>query len=280
VKTTGLERKSVHFFDKDSSDNMKSLENDMAEMLGAYIGTRQVGKKLSPELERKIKVANRQWGKAKDSILDVYRQALEDGWTPVEAAKICREKLVIFSLRTIRGILPDESKSQSMKRDTHVQKAQPRPQIAESLPQIVTKEDKQPDVNELQQELQQQPFLHPCAESGEEEESEAEEEPTKSPISAEQEQKHDDAVDEQYHHMRNLIEILSGIDYVKERDSNLALVDKTKDYRLKLVKQLSDLDVKTIYTDCRTLSLILNDYLKQLDTELDVRQAKEKLVSE
>jgi hypothetical protein len=238
----------------------------------------QISKRLSPELEQRIKVANKRWGKAKDSVLNVYRQAREDGWTPVEAAKICRENIVIFSPRTIRCILPDEAKNQSMKRDTPVLKAQPRSLIAESLPQIVTKEEKQPYVNELPQELKQQPFPHPCTESGEE--SETEEEPIKSPISVEQELKHDDAVDEQYHHMRNLIEILSGIDYVKEWDSNLVLVDKTKDYRLKLVKKLSDLDVKTIYTDCRTLSLILNDYMKQLDTELDVRQAKEKLVSE
>jgi ParB-like chromosome segregation protein Spo0J len=102
----------------------------------------------------------------------------------------------------------------------------------------------------------------------------------KSPISVEQELKHDDAVDDQYHHVRSLIELLAGIDYIKERKSNLELVDKTKEHRFRIIKRLSDLDVKAIYTDCRTLAHILNDYLKQLDDELDVRQAKEKLVSE
>jgi hypothetical protein len=264
---------------------MKSLEDDIAGMLGAYTGSRQIRKKLSPELEQKIKVANRQWGKAKDSILDVFRQALKDGWTPVEAAKICREKLTIFSPRTIRGILPDEAKNQQMKRGSQLarEKTETHPQIAESLPQAVTSEDNQLDINELPQELQQQeqqqPYLYPPTKSDEEEE-EAKEDPVKPLISLEQERKHDDAVDNQYHHMRNLIELLSGVDYVKERDSNLVLVDKTKEHRFKLIKRLSDLDVKTIYTDGRALTLILNDYMKQLDNELDVRQSKEKFVSE
>jgi hypothetical protein len=80
--------------------------------------------------------------------------------------------------------------------------------------------------------------------------------------------------------MRSLIDLLSGLDYINEGDSNLALVERTKEYRFKMVKQLSDLDVKTVYTYGRTLAMILNDYLKQLDDELGVRQAKEKLVSE
>jgi hypothetical protein len=102
----------------------------------------------------------------------------------------------------------------------------------------------------------------------------------RSPISVEQERKHDDSVDDQYHYMRKLIEFLSGIDYLEEKDSNLALVAKTKEHRFRIVKQLSDLDVKTIYTYGSSLAHVLNDYLKQLDDELVVRQAKEKLVSE
>jgi ParB-like nuclease family protein len=119
----------------------------------------------------------------------------------------------------------------------------------------------------------------PLTQQEQEQENEKEHD-TRSPISVEQELKHDDEVDEQYHHVRNLIELLSGVDYVKGRESNLALVEKTKEHRFKLIKRLSDLDAKTIYTDGRTLSLILNDYMKQLDNELGVRQAKEKLVSE
>ena len=38
--------------------------------------TRQlINNKLSPELEQKIKVANKEWAKAKDSVLDVYLDA-------------------------------------------------------------------------------------------------------------------------------------------------------------------------------------------------------------
>jgi hypothetical protein len=46
----------------------------------------QISNRLSPKLEQRIKVANKQWGRAKDSVLNVYRQALEDGWMPAEAA--------------------------------------------------------------------------------------------------------------------------------------------------------------------------------------------------
>jgi hypothetical protein len=102
----------------------------------------------------------------------------------------------------------------------------------------------------------------------------------RSPISVQEELRHDDHVDDQYDYMRRLIELLSGVDYIKERGGNLELVERTKDHRFKLIKKLSDLDVKTIYTYGRSLSLILNDYMKQLDNELDVRKAKGKLVSE
>lgn len=111
---------------------------------------RQLSKstKLSQELQQKIKIANRQWGKAKESVLNVYKQALSDGWTPVEAAKICRDKLVIFSPSTIRGILPDESKTQSMKRSGAYK------QIAPNSAQIsgVTTEEKQ-DISNLAMEM-------------------------------------------------------------------------------------------------------------------------------
>jgi hypothetical protein len=259
---------------------MKTMENEIAGMLGAYIGRQQVNNKLSPELEQKIKVANRQWGKAKDSILDVYRQARKDGWTPVEAAKICREKLTIFSPRTIRGILPNEAKNQQMKREPKPagSKADTQPQNAESLPQnVVNTEEKQQEVS-----LQQSAYT-PSAMSEQtekREEGDNYEQPAQSPISIEEERKHDDSVDDQYHHMKNLIELLSGVDYLEEKDSNLALVSKTKEHRFKIVKQLSDLDVKAIYTYGRTLAHILNDYLKLLDDELDIRKTKEKLLSE
>jgi hypothetical protein len=72
--------------------------------------------KISAAAEKKIEVANRTWGKAKETVLDAYKQLLKDGWTPIEAGNICRERLTIFAPSTLREILPDESKHQNMKR--------------------------------------------------------------------------------------------------------------------------------------------------------------------
>lgn len=135
--------------------------NDIQSMVAQALGfesfrtttkIQHKSKILSRELEQKIDIANKQWGKAKESVLEVYSQALKDGWTKVEAAKICREKLTIFSPRTIQRILPEEAKNQTMKR-VGVYK-----QIADSCPQLtsdttVTIEEQQPEINK--QQLQQ-----------------------------------------------------------------------------------------------------------------------------
>ena len=73
-------------------------------------------KRISEELRQKIDSANRHWGKSKEVVLDVYHQALADGWTSIEAGDICREKLTIFSATTIKDILPDDAKHQEKKR--------------------------------------------------------------------------------------------------------------------------------------------------------------------
>ena len=79
-----------------------------------------------------------------------------------------------------------------------------------------------------------------------------------------------------YHHSRNLIEILTGYseDKVLNSRNNLKLVSDTRQYRFLLVMKLSELDAKTIYSDQRTLALLLNDFLKQLDDNLDARKKK------
>jgi hypothetical protein len=74
------------------------------------------GRRLSASAEKKIEIANRIWGKAKETVLDAYKQLLKDGWSPLDAGDICRERLTIFAPSTLREILPDESKHQSMKR--------------------------------------------------------------------------------------------------------------------------------------------------------------------
>ena len=71
----------------------------------------------------------------------------------------------------------------------------------------------------------------------------------------------------------NLNKILSSRD-------NLKLVSDTRRYRFLLVMKLSELDAKTIYSDERTLSLLLDDFLKQLDDNLVLRKKKEALTSE
>lgn len=147
------------------------LDNETKDMVIQALGFKSVkvqhskNKGLSRELEQKIRTANHQWGKAKQSILDVYHQALTDGWTEVEAAKICKEKLTIFSPRTIQRILPDQAKNQTMKRGRAYK------QIADNCPQLtsdttVTIEEKQPEIKqqlhqleekEEQQDIQPQP---------------------------------------------------------------------------------------------------------------------------
>ena len=69
-------------------------------------------------------------------------------------------------------------------------------------------------------------------------------------------------------------------DKVLNSKDNLKLVSDTRQYRSLLVMRLSELDAKTIYSDQRTLSLLLNDLLKQLDNSLDARKKKEFLTSE
>ena len=65
-------------------------------MLGDMIPTSSptpspgVKQQLSTGLLQKIKVANKQWGKAKDAVLDVYKHALNDGWSAR-----CKKQLII-----------------------------------------------------------------------------------------------------------------------------------------------------------------------------------------
>ena len=112
--------------------------------------------------------------------------------------------------------------------------------------------------------------------------SRATEESRPSPQSIQEERAHDTFVGNIYHHSRNLIEMLTGYNESKILNSkdNLKLVSDTKQYRFLLVMKLSELDAKTIYSDQRTLSLLLNDFLKQLDDNLDARKKKEALTSE
>ena len=103
-----------------------------------------------------------------------------------------------------------------------------------------------------------------------------------SPQSLQEERAHDTFVSNLYDHSRNLIEMLTGYteDKILSSKDNLKLVSDTTQYRFLLVTKLSELDAKTIYSDQRTLALLLNDFLKQLDDNLDARKKKEALTSE
>lgn len=52
--------------------------------------------KISAAAERKIKIANRARGKAKETVLDAYKQLLQDGWSPIQAGDICKERLPVY----------------------------------------------------------------------------------------------------------------------------------------------------------------------------------------
>ena len=69
-----------------------------------------VSKKLSDNLEIKINRLNAKWNKTKEEykhdILDIYKTAISEGYSETNAAKLCREKIDIFSDRTIMRTLP------------------------------------------------------------------------------------------------------------------------------------------------------------------------------
>jgi uncharacterized protein (UPF0335 family) len=72
-----------------------------------------VSKKLSQQLETKIEKVNQKYAKTKDEIkaeiIDIYNSAIAEGFTPMQARRICEERIDIFSDRTIRRWLPTEA---------------------------------------------------------------------------------------------------------------------------------------------------------------------------
>ena len=65
--------------------------------------------------------------------------------------------------------------------------------------------------------------------------------------------------------------------YINNRESVIA---DSKDYRSTMIARFFDLDAETLFTKTKTLSIILDDFLKQLDNNLDVRKKKQPLTSE
>lgn len=72
---------------------------------------------ISSTLAQKIQEANTQFNSAKTLILEAYEIALDDGFTPQEAAKLLYERITIFHEKTIRKWLPSDAKNQNKIRD-------------------------------------------------------------------------------------------------------------------------------------------------------------------
>jgi len=74
--------------------------------------------------------------------------------------------------------------------------------------------------------------------------------------------------EESYDSLRLLIANLSGLETHEERNkisnNNRELVEKTKEYRFKILKQMNDYDVRETYGLSQTLYHLLNDFLQQL----------------
>jgi hypothetical protein len=96
------------------------------------------------------------------------------------------------------------------------------------------------------------------------------------------EKTHDEYIDEMHFAIIGLTQIITGSSRNKilSFNDNFTLTSETRKFRFRFAKGLSEFDLKAIYSDSRKLAIILNDFLKQLDDELDSRKRKEALTSE
>lgn len=78
----------------------------------------------------------------------------------------------------------------------------------------------------------------------------------------------------------SLIENLCGLPFSEQQGSKHDLVTNTKDHRLKIVKQLDDYNLKQTYGKSQKLYLLLEDLIKQFDSELESRRENKELTSE
>ena len=70
-------------------------------------------KSISPHLLDLINAANNSISTLKEQILEIYETAKTEGFTPQEARILIEVKVVKFSDRYLRRILPDEAKDQN-----------------------------------------------------------------------------------------------------------------------------------------------------------------------
>lgn len=96
------------------------------------------------------------------------------------------------------------------------------------------------------------------------------------------EQKHDTLIDDICGYLMGTAELITGYkeEQILQLNDNLKLISETKQFRFQLVKKLSELQIGIVYRDARRAAMVLNDFQKQLDDELDSRKRKENLTSE
>jgi hypothetical protein len=98
-----------------------------------------------------------------------------------------------------------------------------------------------------------------------------------SPVS-EEHAKFTRAQEQTWESLRFLIGHLCGLKSYEEQrqiaSSNREIVEKTKHHRLKIIKQENDMDLKETHGLSQRLYYLLGDFLKLLDDEVDIRQAK------
>jgi hypothetical protein len=61
---------------------------------------------------------------------------------------------------------------------------------------------------------------------------------------------------------------------------NRVLVQESESYRLDIIKKMTPLDVEHMLCMVQRLHHLLDDYMQQLDEELDIRRIKKKLLEE
>lgn len=118
-----------------------------------------VTKKLSDNLETKINKLNAKWNKTKEEykrdILDIYETAISERYTPTDAAKLCREKIEIFSDKTIMRALPDAATRSYKSNWTNVQSyASDMPKINNQTRLVVPEEPTIPPRPEVVREAE------------------------------------------------------------------------------------------------------------------------------
>lgn len=69
-------------------------------------------------------------------------------------------------------------------------------------------------------------------------------------------------------------------DEIRRFSDNRVLASETKTYRFDLTKRFSELNLKTVYDFSKMLSIVLDDFIEQLDDELESRRKKQVLTSE